>query len=174
MSLDTNFDLIFLDPANVTLFRTGGDAVRARIADPQIGAERTYLLCQIARAFPLSEPDRYIGLRDAKDKDIGMLETLDGLDPQSRAIIEDELERRYFLPRVLKVNKAKKEYETVTFDVETDKGPRVYVVQNMRESSQEVAPGRVLITDRTGARFEIPDVYAAGKDVLAVLGRVLN
>jgi hypothetical protein len=174
MTLDANFDLIFLDPARVRLFRTGGNAVRATVSDPQIGEERTYLLCQIARAFPLSEPETYIGLRDGKDKDIGMLETLSGLDTESRAIVEEELARRYFLPRVLKVHKAKKEYETVTFEVDTDKGPRTYVVQNMRESSQEVTPGRVLITDRTGARFEIPDVYAAGKEVLAVLGRVLN
>jgi hypothetical protein len=174
MNLDANFDLIFLDPMKLKLFRTGGDAIRATVSDPQVGEERTYLLCQIARAFPLSEPEKFIGLRDGKDKDIGMLETLVGLDEASHKIVTEELERRYFLPRVLTVNKAKKEYESVTFDVETDKGPRVYVVQNMRESSQEVQPGRVLITDRTGARFEIPDVYAAGKETLAVLGRVLN
>lgn len=174
MTLDANFDLIFLDPKKVKLYHTGGSAIRATVSDPQIGEERTYLLCQIARAFPLSESEKYIGLRDGKDKDIGMLETLDGLDTETRAIIDEELERRYFMPRVTKVHKAKKEFETVTFEVDTDKGPRTYSVQNMRESSQEISPGRVLITDRTGARFEIPDVYAAGKDVLAVLGRVLN
>ena len=174
MSLDAAFDLIFLDPQKVTLFRTGGDAVRLTVFDPQVGEERTYLSVQIARAFPLANPDRYIGLRDSKDKDIGMFQSLDGLSPDSLKIVEEELSRRYFLPRVLSVNKVKKEYETVTFDVVTDRGPRVYTVQNMRESSQEVQPGRVLVTDRTGARFEFPDVNAAGKDVLAVMGRVLG
>jgi hypothetical protein len=174
MTLDAAFDLIFLDPTKVTLFRTGGDAVRLTVSDPQVGEERTYLSTQIARAFPLSKPDTYIGLRDSKDKDIGMLLSLDGLAPESRKIAEDELNRRYFLPRVIKVNKVKKEFETVTFDVVTDRGPRVYTVQNMRESSLEVSPGRVLVSDRTGARFEIPDVNAAGKEVLAVMGRVLG
>ena len=174
MSLDAAFDLIFLDPERIRFFRTGGDAVRLSVADPQIGEERTYLSVQIARAFPLSDSERYIGLRDSADKDIGMLLSLDGLAADSKAVVEEELSRRYFLPRVLTINKVKKEYETVTFDVVTDRGPRVYTVQNMRESSQEIQPGRVLITDRTGARFEIPDVRAAGKEVLAVMGRVLG
>ena len=133
MRLDASFDLIFLDPKKVTLFRTGGSAVRATIDDPQLGEERTYLVCQIARAFPLSQAEKYIGLRDAKDKDIGMLETLVGLDPASRKIVDEELARRYFLPQILKVTKVKKEYDTVNFEVDTDKGPRKFAVQNLKQ-----------------------------------------
>jgi hypothetical protein len=170
---NTDFDLIFLDPATVTLFRTGGSAVRATIADPRIGYERTYLICQIARAFPLSLQDQYIGLRDAKDKDVGMLETLRGLDADSRKILDEELERRYFVPTILKVNKVKKEYDTVNFEVETDKGERKFSVQNLKDSIQEVGGGRVLLSDRTGSRYNIPDVNKLDEKTYAILSRVL-
>lgn len=173
MRLDASFDLIFLDPKKVTLFRTGGSAVRATIDDPQLGEERTYLVCQIARAFPLSLAAKYIGLRDAKDKDIGMLETLEGLDPASRKIVDEELARRYFLPQILKVTKVKKEYDTVNFEVDTDKGPRKFAVQNLKDSVFEVTPGRVLLTDRTGSRYEIPDLSKVDTETLAILSRVL-
>ncbi|MBB6052934.1 DUF1854 domain-containing protein [Armatimonas rosea] len=170
---NTDFDLIFLDPKTVTLFRTGGSAVRATIADPRIGYERTYLICQIARAFPLSLQDQYIGLRDAKDKDIGMLETLKGLDESSRAIVDEELERRYFVPTIRKVTKVKKEYDTVNFEVETDKGERKFSVQNLKDSIQEVGGGRILLTDRTGSRYNIPDVMKLDEKTFAILSRVL-
>ena len=93
---DAAFDLILLAPSHVRLFRTGGTLVRATVTDPIIGAERTFLRVQIARAFPLFDPDHYIGLRDNDDKDIGMLQTLDGLDDMSRQIVTEELSRRYF------------------------------------------------------------------------------
>ncbi|MCX6365433.1 MAG: DUF1854 domain-containing protein [Armatimonadetes bacterium] len=172
-SENTDFDLIFLDPTTVTLFRTGGSAVRATIADPKIGYERTVLVCQIARAFPLSLQDQYIGLRDAKDKDVGMLETVKGLDPESRKILDEELERRYFVPTILKVTKVKKEYDTVNFEVETDKGERKFSVQNLKDSIQEVSGGRVLLTDRTGSRYNIPDYRKLDEKTLAILSRVL-
>ena len=170
---NTDFDLIFLDPKTVTLFRTGGSAVRATIADPRVGYERTYLVCQIARAFPLSLQDSYIGLRDAKDKDIGMLESLKDLPTDSRKIVEEELERRYFVPTILKVTKVKKEYDTVNFEVETDKGPRKFSVQNIKDSIQEVGGGRILMTDRTGSRYNIPDVMKLDDKTLAIVSRVL-
>ena len=171
---DSRYDLIMLDPKQVILFRTGGDAVRATVTDPQLGPERSYLQVQIARAFPLSEPERYIGLRDSKDKDIGLLLELTGMDADTRRIIDEALARRYFVPRVTRVVKVKKEFDTVTWEVETDKGPRVYSVQNLRESVHEAQPGRLILTDRTGSRFEFPEVAALDPESRSILSRVLN
>jgi hypothetical protein len=158
-SPDANFDLILLDPAKVMLFRTNGAAVRATITDPIIGPERTYLRVQAARAFPLSLPDRYIGLRDDKDKEIGMLVTLDGLDRDSRAILDAELARRYFVPKILRIVSFTEDFGNYTFTVETDRGDRTFPVSNLRESLTELMPrGRYLLTDRDGERYEIPDI----------------
>lgn len=173
MIQDERYDLIFLDPAKVTLFRTGGSAVRATITDPQFVSERTYLVAQIARAFPLSNSETYIGLRDAKDKDIGMLVDLTGMDKDSAKIVEEELARRYFIPKITKVNKVKKEFDTVNWDVETDKGPRVFTLQHLKESVLEVSPGRILVTDRNGTRYEIPDLAKTDEKTISLISRVL-
>lgn len=170
---DARFDLILLDPSTVRLFHTGGSIVRLELSDPQIGPARTYLRVSIARGFPLSDPDRYFGLRDGADKDIGMLAALEGLDAESRAIVEEELTRRYFLPKVLRVKDIKDEFGFTSFDVETDKGPRAFVVRHLRESVQSLSPTRVLVTDVDGNRWEFPDVRALDEKSYAVMQRVL-
>ena len=170
---DSRFDLILLDPSRVRLFRTGGSAVRLTLDDPQIGPERSYPWVAIARAFPLSGPDRYIGLRDGQDKDIGMLATLDHLDAESSAIVDEELRRRYFLPRVLSVLQVKEEFGTTTWEVETDKGTQTFVIQNLRDAVQTLSPNRVLITDMDGNRWEIPDVSTLDDKSYDIIHRVM-
>jgi hypothetical protein len=170
---EDNFDLVLLQGKNVTLFRTGGDAIRATINDPALGTERTYLRVQIARAFPLLMAQKWIGLRDGKDSDIGMLETLDGMDADSLNIVHAELERRYFIPKVLKVVSVREEFGVVTWNVETDKGPKTYLIQDLRGSTQSVSATRILMTDREGNRFEFPDLTKVDTKTLQLLGRAV-
>jgi Domain of unknown function (DUF1854) len=170
---EDNFDLVLLQGKNVTLFRTGGDAIRATINDPALGVERTYTRVQIARAFPLLMAQKWIGLRDEKDNDIGMLETLEGMDADSLKIVHAELERRYFIPKVLKVIAVKEEFGVVTWDVETDKGPKTYLIQDLRGSTQSISATRVLMTDREGNRFEFPDLTKMDGKTLQLLGRAV-
>jgi Domain of unknown function (DUF1854) len=170
---EDNFDLVLLQGENVLLFRTGGDAIRATINDSNLGTERTYLRVQIARAFPLMMADKWIGLRDGKDNDIGMLETLEGMDANSLRIIQAELERRYFIPQVQKVLSVKEEFGVVTWQVETDKGPKTYLIQDLRGSTQSISANRVLMTDREGNRFEFPDLSQMDMKTLQMLGRAV-
>ena len=172
---DARYDIVLLDSRHVRLFRTGGptSALRLTLSDPKVGPPRSYLRVHVARAFPLSDPDRYIGLRDAQDKDIGLLETLDGLDPDSRARIDEELHRRYFLPKIVRVNHVKEEFGMTTWDVETDKGHRNFVIRNLRDSVQELSPTRILVTDSDGNRYEFPDVRQLDDKSFAVMQRVL-
>ncbi len=168
-------DLVLLDPKTVRLFHTGGSAVRMTIdgAAPPLDAARTYIRVQIARAFPLSMPDRYIGVRDAADKDIGTFATLDGMDAESRRIVDAELERRYFLPKILRVRKVTEEFGLTTWDVETDKGAREFTVQNLRDSTTNLGATRLLVTDKDGIRYEFPDTSRLDNKSLNVLQRVL-
>ena len=169
MPEDNPFAVRVLDPTAVRLFRTHPDdtTVRATIDD------RSWRDVRIARAFPLSDLNRYIGLRDGNDKDIGMLETLDGLDAVSRAIIDEELSRRYFTPAVTRVNAVAEAFGIVNWDVETDKGPRKFLVRNLKDSAFTLGAGRVMMTDVDGNRYEFPDAYALGPKALVVLAKIL-
>ena len=56
------------------------------------------------RALPITDPDAWIGLIDEKGKPLHMVRSLKELDPDSRALLERELERLYFLPKILRVD----------------------------------------------------------------------
>ncbi len=167
---DNPFAVRFLDPKTLRLFHVSDDDATVRLT---LAGDRSWREVRIARAFPFSDPDRYIGLRDGDDKDIGILTTLIGLDGESLRIIEEELERRYFTPKVERVISVAEEFGVVTWEVDTDRGPRRFLVRNLRDSTFPLGPNRLMMTDTDGNRYEIPDVRAVGAKAYAVLMKVL-
>lgn len=169
--VDANpFDVRFLDPKTLRLFRTDPQDTRVRLT---LENDRSWREVRIARAFPFSDPDHYIGLRDGDDKDIGLLIEPNEADAESRAIIAEELARRYFTPRVTRVVNVKEQFGVVTWDVETDRGPRHFIVRNLRDNSFSLGPNRLMMTDADGNRYEFPDVSAVGPKAYQVLAKVL-
>ncbi|MBV9848160.1 MAG: DUF1854 domain-containing protein [Armatimonadetes bacterium] len=164
------FDIRVLDPRAVRLFRVHPGDARVRLT---LNDDRSWREVRIARAFPFSEPDRYIGLRDGADKDIGLIENPGLLDEESCAVIEQELARRYFTPQIQRVVSVKEEMGTVTWEVETDRGARRFVVRNLRDSTFPLGPNRLMMTDTDGNRYEFPDVTALGGKAYQVLVKVL-
>lgn len=167
---DNPFAVRVLDPKTLRLFRTHPQDTTVRAT---IEGDRSWREVRIARAFPLSDPDRYLGLRDGNDKDIGILETLHGLNAEALSIIEEELERRYFTPQVTRVDSVVEEFGVVTWEVDTTKGPRRFLVRNLKDSSFTLGASRVMMTDVDGNRYEFPDAYALGPKALVVLSKIL-
>lgn len=172
--IDRRIEIIILDPRNVRLFHTSGSALRVSVEAPSIDVSTTFLRCQVARAFPWRYVDQWIGIRDENDNDIGMLESIVGLDSESTQVLHSELARRYFIPTIIQVHKATKEYETVTWDVLTDKGKQIYHVHQLRESVHKLDDGRIVITDRHGSRFAFSSIQALDKQSFSILERVLG
>ena len=164
------FAVRFLEPSRVRLFHTdtGGDAVRLTLE-----GEASWRSVKIARAFPFSDPDRFIGLRDEVDEDIGMIRDLNSLDPESRAVVLAELNRRYFTPKVTKVLSVSEKSGSATFDVETDRGPVRFVVRSLRDNSFSLGPNRLMLADSEGGRYEFPDITAYGSKAYLVLSKVM-
>jgi hypothetical protein len=107
------------------------------------------------RALPITDPDAWIGLMDEKGKPVHMVRSLAELDPVSRAVLAQELERLYFLPKILCIHEISEEYGVLRVAVDTDKGPRTFEVRN-RENIRFLPNGRVLLRDLDGNRYEIP------------------
>jgi hypothetical protein len=106
-------------------------------------------------AFPFTERRHWIGFRDPDDNSIGMVKDSHDLDGESRAVLMRNLERRYFVPRIQRVNRAKEEFGLLTLDVETDRGPIVFTVNNPRENIHWIGPTRILFVDAEENRFEV-------------------
>ncbi len=164
------FAVRVLDPQAVRLFRTHPADATVRAT---IDGDRSWRDVRIARAFPLSEPDRYIGLRDGDDKDIGIFETLHGLDSESRLVVDEELERRYFTPQITKVYGVAEEFGVVTWDVDTTKGRRRFLVRNLKDSTFTLGTSRVMMTDVDSNRYEIPDAYTLGPQAVLILSKIM-
>jgi len=109
----------------------------------------------VKRVFPLSNPELHIAILHGAGKEIGVLRTMENLDPATDAIIRDQLDRRYFTPHVDRVDALKSEAGMWRFDVQTQRGPTRFYVRNWRDSAHEITPGRWQITSVDGARFEI-------------------
>ncbi len=170
MIQDNPFDIRFLEARNVRLFRTAPGDARVRLT---LDGDRSWREVRIARAFPQSDPEHYIGLRDGADKDIGLLMDLRDLDVTSHALVDEELARRYFTPKVLRVTGVKEAYGVVNWDVETDRGPRAFTVRNLRDNSYSLGPNRLMMTDADGNRYEFPDVTSYGPKAWQVLAKVM-
>ena len=161
------FELRILDPRNVRVFRSAG-IPRLTLQD-----DRSWIKVSVSRAFPLSDPEHYIGFLDGGGKDVGMLHDPDQLDPESRKVVEEELEKRYFVPLVERVSSVKEEFGTIYWTVDTDRGTKEIVVRNLRDNIQELAQGRVIITDADGNRYEFPDINKLDNKSLGIIMRNL-
>jgi hypothetical protein len=125
-----------------------------------ITAEKCGLDVQVLRAMPLAVEDEFIVLRDGKNKELGILENLEGMDAASRDVIEKALRKRYFLPKILKINGIQERFNSADWDVETDRGPFHIQTKAIHESVIELGGGRILLKDNEENRYEIPNLAA--------------
>ncbi|MFY9233607.1 MAG: DUF1854 domain-containing protein [Fimbriimonadaceae bacterium] len=123
----------------------------------EIEGERSLPVAIVRRAFPQSDPGQYLSIQGADGIEIGILKSIDELDPASREAVLLELDRRYYTPKILAVNVLRQDAGMWLFEVETQRGRSEFYVRNWRDSAHETGPGRLQITSVDGQRFEIED-----------------
>ncbi len=157
-----------VDLAKVRLYREPPWKLRLTIE-----SDRSYTRVKIVRAAPLSHPDRYICLLDAKDEEVCMVPDMKDLDDDMRQIVQEELDRRYLTSTIAAVVSIRNEFGTSYWDVETNRGRREFVVQNVAENAQWLGDHRLLLVDVDGNRFEVPDLNSLDKKSLGLVEMVL-
>jgi len=150
----------FLDPQDVTIWRDRFGQLRLKLTDG-----REFRDVHPTLAFPLSNARRMLILRDADLAEIGIIADYLSVDEDSRQVLEEELEKAYFMPRILRILSSREERAVVTFEVETDRGPRTIEIpqshhrHHMRTSPVGImAGGRVIIYDVDANRYDIPSL----------------
>lgn len=144
--------LVFLDPKKLRFFKHGA-TLRLTIEE-----DRSFPKAGVLRAFPLSDRNRFFSVRDDGDKEIGLIINPGELTDENRRLIEEDLQRRYFVPSVKRIVSAKERFGTVDWTVETDRGICRFTTQNLRENVQRPAPGRIILNDVDGNRYDIRNV----------------
>src|SRR5438093_423393 len=100
-SIAESAQLIFLDPSKLRFLRHGA-TLRLIVEN-----DCCHLKVSVLRAFPLSEANRFFSVRDAENKEIGLIPDAEGLSDGNRKLVHEELERRYLTPAVKRIISAK-------------------------------------------------------------------
>jgi hypothetical protein len=124
------------------------------------------------RAFPLSDPLHAISICDQNGKEIVYIDSLDELEPATRAIVEESLGKREFVPVILKILTMPPRTEPAVWHVETDRGVTSFEVES-EDSIYRREPRQVSIVDVRGIRYLIPDTKKLDKQSQRVLERFL-
>jgi hypothetical protein len=130
---------------------------RLRLTMPN---ECSYLSVKPVWAAPLSRPNQYLALLDGKDKEITLLADPQVLKPKSWEATQQELRQRYLTAIVSEINSAQQEYGATYWQVQTDRGEREFITQNLQENSFWISDDHLLLTDVDGSRFEIASIAA--------------
>ena len=110
---------------------------------------------RVRRAFPWSEPGRYISVRDSEGKELVLIDDLSAIDPAQRKIIESALAATSFIPRIVAVREVDVRFGHQQWSVVTDRGPIDFRVQE-REDIRFLNDGRFRIKDADGNVYELP------------------
>ena len=141
----------YLDPSGIRIFL---DQYEDLVLELKNGF--VYKPLEVQRAFPLTQNDHYIVLRNTEGDEFGIIRNMSDLDSESRKALTTRLDLLYFTPKIIQVNFIKKTQAFSTWYVETDRGPKEF--EGLRNHEiRALEGGRILILDADGNQYVIPD-----------------
>jgi hypothetical protein len=108
------------------------------------------------RAFPLSDPDRWIALVDAQGHELATIASPTELSDELRRSLEDELARREFLPVIQRIIDVTLGREPTEWTVDTNRGRTKFLIDGA-DAVRRLDGERCLVVDTHGVRFLIDD-----------------
>jgi hypothetical protein len=134
-------------------------------------AGRRHVGVEAIRAFPLTDPGRWISICDAQGRELAMVEDPAALSERVRAVLEEELSRRVFMPRIQRIQRVTGTDPT-QWEVQTDRGSTVFLMKSDDEI-RRFGPHKAMLIDAHGARYVIDDVRALDHGSRRLLERYL-
>lgn len=124
------------------------------------------------RAFPIAAPDEGIALVDADGHELAWIDRLADLPPDLRAVLEEELRHREFLPEITRLLSVSSFAVPSTWEVETDRGKTSFVLKG-EEDIRRLAGTTLMIGDSHGVQYLIRDTQQLDKTSRKLLDRFL-
>jgi hypothetical protein len=124
------------------------------------------------RAFPLAAPEEGISLVSADGHELAWIDRLADLPPQLRALVEEELASREFVPEIRRLRRVSSFATPSTWEVETDRGDTSFVLKG-EEDIRRLGANGLLIADSHGIQFLVRDLTALDKASRRLLDRFL-
>ena len=127
---------------------------------------------EAVRGFPISDPWHGVALVDGAGRELAWVEDLDRLPAAERALLEEELPRREFMPVMRRVLRVSGVAEPSEWEVETDRGTVKFLL-NSEDDVRPLTEGRAMLIDSHGTRYLIPDLESLDPATRRVLERYL-
>lgn len=151
---------IDLTPDNIKFIRSPGGLISIDFINHK--GEREFLeRVVIFRSFPITNPNEFLSVREpdskkmGRGKEIGMIRRLSDFDAETVALINEELNRRYFSPTILKIRSIKEKFGYTYWDAQTTSGNVTFILDNPFSNIRMLEDGRIFISDMDGNNFQI-------------------
>jgi hypothetical protein len=112
---------------------------------------------RIRRAFPWSDADRFVSIRNKEGKEVLLIEDLAQLPPALAEKIRTSLGQSTLIPHITRITDLQTQFGYQSWTVETSGGPRSFRVQE-REDVRFLPDGRLTVKDADGNLYELPPV----------------
>ena len=124
------------------------------------------------RAFPVSAPEAGLSLVSAEGHELVWIDRPADLPPPLRALIDEELAHREFMPEISRIREVSTFSTPSTWTVDTDRGRTTFVLKS-EDDIRQLGEGRILIQDAQGLSFAIPHRSSLNKASQKLLERFL-
>ncbi|MBB5216251.1 DUF1854 domain-containing protein [Parapusillimonas granuli] len=124
------------------------------------------------RSFPITAPQEGISLVDQEGKEHLWVERLDALPADMRAVIEEELASREFIPEIQRIRGVSSFATPSRWQVSTDRGDTVLLLK-AEEDIRRLSTTTLLIADGHGIQFLIRNLSALDKSSRKLLDHFL-
>jgi hypothetical protein len=128
---------------------------------------------EAARAFPISAPGEYVSICDAEGHELKCIEDPGVLRPEVRAMVEEELARREFVPQVVRIEAVVADRSPSQWRLVTDRGPVTFLMEDSDNDVRRLGPNRILLVDTHGIRYLIADTRSLDAASRRILDRYL-
>jgi hypothetical protein len=123
-------------------------------------------------AFPVTAPEGEIALVSNLGQELLWIEHLSDLPENMRALVEEELAAKEFMPEIQRLSHVSSFATPSTWQVETNRGPTSFVLKG-EEDIRRLSSSTLLIADSHGIHFLIRDIQALDSASRKLLDRFL-
>ena len=125
------------------------------------------------RAFPVAAPLEGLSLVGADGHELAWVPHLDQLAPATRALIEEELAAREFVPAITRIRSVSSFSTPSIWELDTDRGAARLVLKGEEDIRRLGGRTHLLIAASDGLQFRVPDTGALDRHSRKLLERFL-
>ena len=155
--MDTSTEVKKIDKTNASFSMKNGFLSMTK--KEENGEEKVYDRVFLHRAFPFELLWEYISVLDPDQIEIGIIFNLDEFEGEAKELLVNELERKYYEPRIKTITSLKERYGFSYWGVVCEDGREVkFTMQDTFRNIIRVGDDRAILLDVDGNRFVIESI----------------